>query len=156
MLAGALGTELAVSLALTERELGFGLRSFGPNVGYDTARRHYIHNNPYLRKAKHRRYEEKADSHNEIERIPLEILEDGMSKKLKLSTKWIEQFEKQYLQMVLVDDEETPVVSYTLTCARSSADRAAASGAVGQRFESSRARQDEISYPYPPFDRREI
>ena len=64
-----------------------------------------------------------------------------MSKKLKLSTKWIEQFEKQYSQMVLVDDGETDVVSYiVLKGARSSVDRAAASGAEGQRFESSRAR----------------
>ncbi len=45
-------------------------------------------------------------------------------------------------QMVLIDDGETDVVSYiVLRGARSSADRAAASGAEGQRFESSRARQ---------------
>ncbi len=34
MLAGALGTALAVSLALTERKFGFGLRSFGPIAAF--------------------------------------------------------------------------------------------------------------------------
>ena len=35
-----------------------------------------------------------------------------MSKKLRFDNEWVEKFEKQYLQMVLIDDRQGDVVSY--------------------------------------------
>ncbi len=81
-------------------------------VGYEVARSHYIHSNPYLRKMKHRQYEKKANAYNELDRIPLETLKNWMSTKLKLSSEWIEEFQKQYLHIVLIDEQPGDVVSY--------------------------------------------
>lgn len=86
-------------------------------VGYEVAKKHYVHNNPYLRKMKHKKYERKANSYGEIESIPLEALKKWMAEKLKLSDKWIREFEKCYQrvvgkQMVLIDAQREDVVSY--------------------------------------------
>lgn len=88
------------------------------HVGYDTARRHYIHNNPYLRKIKHAQYEKKAEHekkrspYDQLDQIPLQTLKDWMGKKLRLSDEWIKEFEKHYSQRDLIDEEEKDVVSY--------------------------------------------
>lgn len=81
-------------------------------VGYEVARNRYVHNNQYLRKMKHRQYEKKANDYAGLNNIPLQTLKDWMSKKLRLDNEWVEKFEKQYLQTVLIDDRQEDVVSY--------------------------------------------
>jgi hypothetical protein len=61
------------------------------------AKKHYIHNNPYLQKLKLKEYRStRRDS--VLDDIPLERLKDWFKRRLGVENRWIEHFEQKYRQ----------------------------------------------------------